>query len=883
MIGQTISHYKILEKLGEGGMGEVFLAEDTSLGRKVAIKFLASDKASDPESRQRFVHEARAQAMLSHPNIATFYEVGEEGEKVFIVMEYIEGQALSKVAQTEKLSLPEILDLAIQVGEGLQAAHEKGVVHRDIKPENVLVTSKRHAKITDFGLAKWKGATTLTQTGARMGTAYYMSPEQVEGKKTDHRTDIFSFGILLYELLCARKPFEGDTETAIFYDVVNTHPQPLARYARNLPDQLEKTVMKCLAKRPEERYQHVDELVTDLKAQRRASEIQNVPIHLTKPSRTRKKWTLVLVAAGTILIGVSAYVLLPHFFGSSGSPSDSQRKMLAVLPFENLGPAEEEYFADGITEEITARLANIHALGVIARTSVIQYKKTNKTIQQIGKELGVDYVLEGTIRWQKSPGGESRVRVTPQLIRTSDATHLWADVYDEVMAEVFQVQSNIAEKVISALGVALLEPERKSIEAKPTENLAAYEYYLRGNYYFNQKHHRWANILDAIEMYEKAVELDSNFALAYAMLSQAHAWIFWEKHDSSPERLAQAKQALDEALQLAPDLPEAHLSLGYNYYYISEDYDRALKEFSLVKKSQPNNSDLLAATGSAQVRKGKFEPALANLIQAADLDPGSLSKVHEVGRTYHFMRDYPEAERYYDRAISLRADWPRVYIDKAGLYLSWEGSSKKARKVLQEVAGKIDSVKLSAAWINCDLYDGNYQKALDRLYEPAKLADIYGRTHKPDYFLNKAQIHGFLEQLPLARACYDSARSILERWVPASLEDVQPRHRSYFSYLGIAYAGLGRKKEAIREGRKTVELLPRSKDAFGGPEWVQNLAQIYVMVGEFDAALDQLEYLLSIPSWVTIPVLRFDPVWAPLRNHPRFKKLVGTSPPAPSP
>jgi len=873
MIGQTISHYKILDKLGEGGMGEVYLAEDTSLGRKVAVKFLSSDKAADPESRQRFVHEARAQAMLSHPNIATFYEVGEMQDKVFIVMEYIDGQPLSNLAQVEKLTLPEVLGLAIQVGEGLQAAHEKGVVHRDIKPENVLVTSKHHAKITDFGLAKWKGATTLTQSGARMGTAYYMSPEQVEGKKTDHRTDIFSFGVVLYELLCARRPFEGDAETAIFYALVNTQPQPLARYARNLPEKLEQIVFKCLGKKPEERYQHVDELVTDLKALKRTSEVQTIPIALARPAGFRKKWIALSVAGAAILVTLAAYLILPRLFAPIAEKTGS-RKMLAVLPFENLGPAEEEYFADGITEEITARLANIHALGVIARTSVIQYKKTNKTIRQIGKELGVDYVLEGTIRWQKSPGGQSRVRVTPQLIRTSDATHLWANVYDEVMAEVFHVQSNIAEKVISALGVALLQPERKSIEAKPTENLTAYENYLRGNYYFNQKHRGGTNVRDAIEMYEKAVELDPHFALAYAMLAQAHAWMFWKGSDSSPERLAQAQQAVDAALQLMPELPEAHLSLGYNYYYISEDYDRALEEFSFVKKSQPNNSDLLAAIGSAQVRQGKFEPALANLIQAAELDPGSLSKVHEVGRTYHFIRNYPEAERYYDRAISLRAEWSQVYIDKAGLYRSWEGSTKKAREVLQEAAGRIDSAKLSAAWINCDLYDGNYQKALDRLYEPARLADIYGHTHDADYYLNKAQIHGFLEQLPLARACYDSARSILERLVPASLEDVKPKHYSYFSYLGIAHAGLGRKKEAIREGRKAVELLPLSKDAFGGAELVQNLALIYAMVGEFDAAIEQLEHLLSIPSWFSIPVLRLDPDWAPLRNHPRFKKLL---------
>ncbi len=304
MIGQTVSHYKIVEKLGEGGMGEVFLAEDMSLGRKVAVKFLSSDKASDPESRQRFVHEARAQAMLSHPNIATFYEVGEAENQVFIVMEYIEGQPLSRLASAEKLSLPEILDLAIQVCEGLQAAHEKGITHRDIKPENVLVTVKRHAKITDFGLAKWKGATTLTKTGARMGTAFYMSPEQVEGKKVDNRTDIFSLGVVLYELLCARRPFEGDTDTAIFYDLINTQPQPLARFARNLPDQLEKIVMKCLAKKPEERYQSAADLVADLRIERK--NLEHARSSGLKPAaeiaKPKKRMLKILVPSSAVVV-----------------------------------------------------------------------------------------------------------------------------------------------------------------------------------------------------------------------------------------------------------------------------------------------------------------------------------------------------------------------------------------------------------------------------------------------------------------------------------------------------------------------------------------------------------------------------------------------------
>jgi len=868
MIGQTISHYKILEKLGEGGMGEVYLAEDTSLGRKVAVKFLSSDKAAEPESRQRFVHEARAQAMLSHPNIATFYEVGEEGEKVFIVMEYIEGQPLSRLASGEKLSLPEILDLAIQVGEGLSAAHEKGITHRDIKPENVLVTSKRHAKITDFGLAKWKGATTLTQTGARMGTAYYMSPEQVEGKKVDHRTDIFSLGVILYELFAGRKPFEGDTETAIFYDLVNTHPHPLARYARNLPEGLERIVFKCLAKKPEERYQSVADLVADLKTLRKASEIQNVPIHLTRPNRTRKKWTLVSAAAGIILTGVSAYVLLPRFFAASTKEAGSNRKMLVVLPFRNLGSPEQEYFADGITNEITANLAKVSGLGVISNTSAIQYKGSKKTLGQIGEELGAQYVLEGTIQLQASSPGQSRVRITPQLIRVSDDTHLWAETYDRVFEEIFELQSDISKEIALAMDVTLLEPERKSLETKPTENLAAYDYYLKGKEYFNRG---WSekNGRIALEMFEKALELDSNFALAYTGLSKAHMYLYWRGYDPTNERLAKARESVDKAFHLQPGLLEARLALGYYYYRGSLDYERALQEFAIAQKSQPNNSDLLAAIGDLRRRQGKWDEALANLTRAVELDPRSSEKALELSIAHAYLRNYPQTEKYINRAIALAPDWSTPYLHRTFLHLDWKGSVQEARKVLSEALRIAEPAQLATVENWLDICDGKYEKALGRLGGADTFVMPSGDRDSANYFSIKALLYGLTRQPRLKQAYYDSARVILEARVKN-----QPQVAHFHSNLGLTYAGLGRKEEAIREGQRALELLPVSKDAVGGPPRIIAMARIYARVGEYDAALDQFEYLLSIPALFCVTHLRLDPDCAPLRNHPRFKKLV---------
>ncbi len=842
------------------------MAEDTSLGRKVAIKFLSSDKAAEPESRQRFVHEARAQAMLSHPSIATFHEVGEDQDKVFIVMEYIEGQPLSRLASGEKLSLPQILDLAIQVGEGLQAAHEKGITHRDIKPENVLVTAKHHAKITDFGLAKWKGATTLTQTGARMGTAYYMSPEQVEGKKVDHRTDIFSFGTLLYELLCARKPFEGDTETAIFYDLINTQPQPLARFARNIPEKLEQIVLKCLAKKPEERYQSAADLVADLKTLRRTSDVQNIPVSHTKPAASRKKWIGISVGLGIILLAFAAYVILPKFFTTTSRDTKPGRKMLAVLPFDNLGSVEQEYFADGITDEITTRLAKIGGLGVISHTSARKYKKTDKTVKQIGAELGADYILEGNIRWAKS-GASSRIRINPQLIQVSDDSHLWAENYDAVLNDVFELQSSIAEKVAAALDVALLEPERKILAAKPTENLEAYDFYLRGNDHFNRftpgttGAGKYMGI--ALQMYQKAVELDPGFALAYCQLSRSNTEIYWH-YDRKEEYLKDAKAAVEKAFKLSPGLPEAHLALG-SYHYHAREYEKALEEFAIAQKSLPNNADLLQEIGYVQRRQGKWDLALASFKKAAELDRGRSDIPFELGQIYNRLHKYSEAASYYERAILLDPGGYVPYWQKVGLYVKQDGATEKARKVLVQAVGKVDAAELNNRWVWLDVIEGNYPQALSRLNGP----EAYNND-SAGYYLDKAQVYGLIiGQSRLQRTCYDSARILLEKEL-----ELQPENEVLHSQLGMAYAGLGRKSEAIREGKKGVELQPINKYANSGPDRLEGLARIYVMAGEYEAALKEIEYLLSIPSNLSIPLLRLDPGWAPLKSHPRFQKLL---------
>ena len=872
MIGQTISHYKILEQLGGGGMGIVYKAEDTKLKRTVALKFLPADLTRDEESKERFSHEAQAASALDHPNICNIHEIDEtEDGQIFICMAYYEGETLKKIIARGLLPVEEAVDTAIQIAQGLAKAHGQEIVHRDIKPANLMVTNDDVVKIVDFGLAKLAGRTKVTKAGTTVGTAAYMSPEQTQGQAVDHRTDIWSLGVVLYEMLTGHLPFKGDYEQAIVYSILNENPGSVTRLRPGIPMELAWIVDKALAKKTGERYQHVDEMLVDLKRVKREFETRDILKRTGAQVAVQKKKLRWLIPA-VVVVGLAAVavVLFLSDFATTEREIISERKMLAVLPFENLGPAEEEYFADGITEEITVRLASIQGLGVIARTSAIQYKNTQKTLQQIGEELGVDYILEGTVRWQHGAEAPSRVRVTPQLIKVSDATHLWANVYDQAMAEVFQVQSDIAEKVVNALDIALLEPERKSLAAKPTGNLEAYDYYLRGLDYANRSLAK-EDLRIALQMYEKAVQLDPNFALAYARLSNVHAAMYWFFYDRTEARLARAKDAMDKAFQIRPDLPEAHSALGYYYYWGQLSYDRALEQFEIALSSQPNNSQLWAGIGFVQRRQGKFDESATNLKKATELDPRSAILAENLAETYSLIRNYPEAERYFDRAISLAPDWFGPYVSKTRLYVKWEGTTEKARAVLEEASEKVDPAKLISTSVTLDVFDGDYQAALDRLFlGPSDLIDNQFR-YVPKSLLF-AQIYGLMNEAKMEQAYYDSARSFLQNRV-----DERPEDARYHSSLGIVYAGLGRKDEAIREGKQAVELLPVSKEAWRGAVHLEDLAHIYVMVGEYDAAIDQLEFLLSVPSPISSSLLRLDPKWAPLRDNPRFQKLLTTA------
>lgn len=894
MIGSTISHYKILEKLGEGGMGVVYKAHDTKLDRDVALKFLPHHLIANEAEQARFLQEAKAAAQINHPNVCSIIDIQEFKGEQYIVMEYVDGQTLRAKIQHSGLKIQDALTFAIQAAEAFQEAHNKGIVHRDIKCENIMINSRNQIKVMDFGLAKLKGSLKLTRTSSTVGTLAYMAPEQIQGGEVDARSDIFSFGVVLFEMLTGHMPFRGEHEASMMYSIINEEPEPVTKFRPELSAEYIHIFNRCFEKDPADRYQSMNDLLIDLRRLKRESaKVSRTslasmpvpeaaamrPVEATGTSRIsatlqpepKKSKTKFYVIAGLLIVVLSVGVL---FYLRRSEPtssgSASGKKMMAVLPFENMGAADQEYFADGITEEITSRLSGLSGLAVIARTSAIQYKKTTKTLQDIGKELGIEYVLQGTIRWSTTADGKARVRVNPALIKVSDATQVWSQPYDAVLSDVFTMQSDIATQVANALGVTLLQPERKVLEAALTDNSDAYDAYLRGKDYF-QRSYTKQDFEIAIQMFEKAVQLDPKFAAAYAKMSETHSAMFWFYYDHTKERLEAARKAVDKALALDPESADAHLAFGQYYYWGFLDYENALRELDIAQKSKPNDSRLLLVIGSVQRRQGKFELAASTMARGLEFDPRSSETAYNVAQTYTLMRKYDEAYRYIDRALTLAPDVAQRILYKAELHWLSDGDTKAANALIEQASITADvNDKVLVQWymVFNEKFSGNYKGAI---------AIFAGGLTKPldtqfafiPPSLQIAELNGFMGGKEMERRYYDSARIFLE----GKIKD-QPDDSRFHSSLGMAYAGIGRKDDAVREGKRAVELLPVSREAWRGARRLRDLAKINVMVGNYNEAFENLETLFSMSSEVSPALLRIEPVWTPLRNLPRFQKLI---------
>lgn len=883
---QAISSYRILECLGGGAMGVVYKAEDTRLGRTVALKFLPAELTRDLEAKERFLQEARLASSLDHPNLCTIYEAGEtESGQLYLSMAFYDGENLKKRIERGPLPVADAVEIAAQIANGLARAHGSGIIHRDVKPANVMLTSRGEVKLVDFGLAKLTGelGVTFTQAGALMGTPAYMSPEQAQGKPVDIRTDVWSLGVVLYESLTGVRPFSGEAWQAVIQAVIHQTPESVRRLRPEVPPALDRIVQRCLAKKPADRYPTIEALAADLNSLRGPGLSSfGSWSHTVAPVPWRREppWHWIALGGLVIFLILAAglyFALRPipvadlptrAETSAPGAAARDGRQMIVVLPFENLGAPEDAYFAEGITEEITSRLAAIQGLRVISRTSANQYRGTTKSLSQIGQELKVDYVLDGSVRWEHSSSGSSRVRVTPKLIRVAEDTHVWSERYDREIDEIFKVQSEIAEQVIAQLNVTLEQAEREALQGTPTDNSEAWQVYRRGRSKLDTLVPRnEAEGLEAVALFEQALELDPDFALAAAWLSRAHSGLHWAGLDVSQERLELAKQAADRALALEPDLPEARLALGYYYYWGHRAYDPALEQFEQVGRVRPNDTEVLTGIGYIRRRQGKFEQALEHLKKALVLDPRNAALASNVGNTHTMLRQYPQAQNYYDLALSIDPQQLTPYIEKSMNFRLWKGDPRLSREILEKAPP--GDMYLELDWIEQSFHERRFDEALRRIQA---LPFDFVRNQEQVYpkVLMEAHAYRYLGQKERARQAYEEAYRLLAEEVR-----LNPRDPRLQSSMGLALAGLGRREEAMRAGGLAVELSPIAKDAVSGAHRLIELAKIYSLLGAEQAAIDHIEVLLGMPAPLSAAMLRSDPTWDPLRDNPRFQALVG--------
>ncbi|UCC45733.1 MAG: protein kinase, partial [Candidatus Zixiibacteriota bacterium] len=658
--GTIVSHYKIVNKIGAGGMGEVYLAEDTKLSRQVALKFLPPHLSQNEGAKARFTREAQAAAMLDHPNIVTVYEVSEYRGRPFFAMQHVEGRSLRDVIKGKEISPDQAINLTIQVCEGLDKAHQSGVTHRDIKPSNIVIDTDGRAKLLDFGLAAIQSADRITKTGSTLGTVGYMSPEQASGRKTDERSDLFSLGVVLYEMITGRRPFKGEDEAATLLAVTQETPQPLARFCADVPDGLQDVVDRALDKDVETRYQNAAGMLADLRRLRRRSADT---VEVTRPGKRFGSMAVAIVALCAVVVVAVGYYLvnrgeMTSEQGIVQADADRWTDSIAVLPFRDFSPGQDqEYFCDGMTEVLISRLSGIRSLKVISMTSVMRYKTPDRDLRKIGGDLQVRVILEGSIQRE-----DNRIRVTSQLISVADDAHLWSQSYNRELESVFDIQDDISHAIVDAMKIRLVGEDTTVIVRRYTENIEAYNLYVRGRHLWNKRTEQ--DIRKAIEYFEKAIELDPNYALAYAGL--ADAWVVLPDYSVSgavtrAEALANAREAAEMAIGLDESLAEAHTSLGLILHNDS-NLEGAEREFLRAIELNPGYAWAHYWYSRLLGDMGKYRKQLREGDIAFELKPMSIAVVSNRAYVKRQSCEWQEAEELYQRLIEIEPNRWQSYL-----------------------------------------------------------------------------------------------------------------------------------------------------------------------------------------------------------------------------
>ena len=650
MIGESISHYRVLSRLGSGGMGEVYLAEDTRLGRKVAMKFLPPESAENPHANKRLLREAQAAAKLDHPHICAIFEVGHEGSRGFIVMQYIEGETLAQRIDRKPLDLLESARLAEQIADALNEAHSHGIIHRDLKPMNVMITERGQAKLMDFGLAKLipsggqilgsqiQTMSQLTSPGSMVGTVPYMSPEQIKGEELDARSDLFSLGTVFYEMITGSRPFLANTGAETIGAILFAAPPPLSTYAHGTPAEAERIVNKLLAKERSERYQTAADVLADLK--RLIEEIE----FEARLRRSGDKMSSSSMATAVINPTLPASTSASQSVSGGGSSPTRKRRAtkaidsLAVMPLVNASSDPEmEYLSDGITESIINKLAHLPKLRVMARASVFRYKGRDLDPQQIGSELNVRAVVTGRMTQRGD-----RLMISIELSNAENGAHIWGEQYNRTSPDIFELEDEISRVIAEQLRLKLTSGEKRQMTRRYTENPEVYKLYLNGRYHYNKM--TGEGMKRAIDYYQQAIAMEPGYAPAYAGLSHTFVTLWWYGFVSPDDAVPHARAATMKALEIDPRLSEAHTSLARIRQCYDWQWDEAEKEFKRAIKLNPNSSDAHLAYATFLASMCRFDEARAEGKRTLELDPLSLSANLTLGWSlYYFTREYDQA------------------------------------------------------------------------------------------------------------------------------------------------------------------------------------------------------------------------------------------------
>jgi TolB-like protein len=854
--------YTIEREVGYGGMATVYLAHDLKHDRSVALKVLHSQIAATL-GPDRFQREIKLAARLQHPHILTVLDSGEAAGQLWYTMPFVEGESLrDRLNRERQLALEDALQITREVADALGYAHNHGIIHRDIKPENILL-SLGHALVADFGVARAlqsAGAEKLTETGMAVGTPAYMSPEQASAERDlDARTDIYSLGCVLYEMLAGEPPYTGPTAQAVIAKRFS-EPVPHIRTVReSVPEAIEQAVTKALAKTPADRYASATEFAEAL---RRVGPVRPAgpKARLAAPRFRGQRPLFAMLVIGFLLgAGVLFAWRRTHTNGENAAPT-----RLAVLPFENLGAPADEYFADGITDEVRGKLAMLPGLAVIARTSSAQYKKTPKSTAQIAQELGVGYLLTATVRWESGSGATRRVRVSPELVEINGRapTTKWVQSFDASLSDVFQVQTDVAARVAHALDVALSVGLEQRLAERPTQNLAAYDAFLRGE--AASAPNDPISLRRALTYYEQAVALDSTFVQAWARLAWAQALLYY-LGIPTPAGAEAARRAAERTFALAPNRPEGRIALGTYYGAVIGDKRRALAEASAALELAPASVRALTLIASVEISLARWEAARAHLEQALRLDPLDIRAITWLVQALLLTRHYPEARQACARGLAL-SPTKLPLLQYNAIAALGQGDLAAARTGLRGAPKEVDTALVAYMATYNDLMwalDDAQQALLLRLGPRAFDGD------RATWGIVFAQTYALRGDVNRSRAYADSARVAYEKQLRAT-----PSNEVLHAELGLSLAYLGRKAEAIREGERSVTIMPLTRDAFAGAYVQHQLARIYLVVGDKEKALDRLEPLLHMPYYISRAWLPIDPNFASLRGNPRFERLV---------